>query len=49
MYSHIGFNKLYYNPEKQTLEGNYFTDKSRQTYGTVCYKKNSIASVKCQT
>lgn len=49
MHSHIGFNKLYYSPEKQILEGNYFTDKSRQTYGTVCYEKNRTASVKCQT
>jgi hypothetical protein len=39
MYSHSGFNKLLYLPKKETLEGDYFTDKSRQTYGSLVYKK----------
>lgn len=45
MHSHIGFNKLHYYPDEQILKGNYFTDKVRQSYGTVSYKKNNIKSV----
>lgn len=39
MNSHIGFNKLRYLPELQTLEGDYFTDKNRQTYGYLKYRR----------
>lgn len=39
MNCHSGFNKLRYYPNKLTLEGDYFNDKNRQTYGTLYYKK----------
>jgi len=39
MYSHNGFNKLLYLPKEETLVGDYFTDKSRQTYGSLVYKR----------
>ena len=39
MHSHMGFNKLRYLPNKRQLVGDYFTDKDRQTYGTLCYEK----------
>lgn len=42
MHSHIGFNKLHYSPEEQTLEGNYFTDRDRQTHGILLCKKIKV-------
>lgn len=41
MHSHTGFNKLRYLPKEEKLEGDYFTDKDRQTYGTLCYIKEN--------
>jgi len=44
MHSHTGFNKLRYLPENKRLEGDYFTDKDRRTYGTLWYEKVSQKS-----
>ncbi|MTI47823.1 MAG: hypothetical protein FH761_08280 [Firmicutes bacterium] len=41
MNCHIGFNKLRYIEEKQRLEGDYFNDKHRGTYGVLWYEKVS--------
>lgn len=39
MQCHTGFNKLRYLPDKNRLEGDYFNDKYRKTYGTLWYSK----------
>lgn len=41
MHCHTGFNKLRFLPDKQRLEGDYFNDKNRKTYGTLWYEKIS--------
>lgn len=38
MSPHTGFTKLKYNPDTNTLEGEYYTDRHRKTYGNLSYK-----------
>lgn len=50
MKMHVGFAELYYNDEDDTLEGTYFTDKNRRSFGDVTYRrknkrKNKVNSV----
>lgn len=39
MNSHMGFNELVFDNKMNTLEGNYFTDRNRKTYGYLKYRK----------